>query len=266
MTAVVHIFEDALGYEQFMARWSRPLGQAFLNWFSAPANMRWLDVGCGTGIFTELISDTRSPVKVVGIDCARAQIEHACRKALCQRVEFRVADAQHLPFRAASFDLVASSLAINFVPDRPRAVAEMCRVARPGGLIAACVWDFAAGFSPSWPMRLGMSRVGVEAPPVAGADDSSREALASLFGQAGFEDIATTSIEVTASFADLDELWHAQTPGYAPITKAIAQMPEIARARLKEVVRAEMPTLADGRIAFRARANAVRGRRPAKIR
>src|ERR1041385_2370871 len=105
MTVIVHSFDDALGYEQFMARWSRPLGQAFLSWFSAPANMHWLDVGWGTGIFTQLISETCSPANVVGIDCAKAQIEHARRQVVCQRIEFRVADAQQLPFPAASFDL-----------------------------------------------------------------------------------------------------------------------------------------------------------------
>lgn len=264
MTAITHSFDDALGYEQFMGRWSRPLGLAFLGWLSAPANMQWLDVGCGTGILAHMISDTCSPAAVIGIDCAKAQIERASQSISSQDIEFQVADAQRLPFSDASFDVVASALVINFVPDRSRALAEMRRVARPGGLVAGCIWDFAAELSPSWPVRLGMSRLGIEAPPVTGAEHSSLDALTSMFQQAGFEDVATTSIEVTASFANFDELWLAQTPSYAPITKVIAHMPETARARLQEVVSAELPTLPDGRIAFRARANAVRGRAPGK--
>ena len=266
MGTVTHTFDDAVGYEQFMGRWSQPLGQAFLRWLSAPANMHWLDVGCGTGIFTHVILDTCCPTTVVGVDCAEAQIEHARRSVGGQHIEFRVADAQLLPFSDASFDVVASALAINFVPDRSRALAEMRRVARPGGHVAGCVWDFAAELSPSWPIRLGMSRIGIDAPPVTGAEDSSLDALISLFRQASFEDVETTSIEVTASFASFDELWRAQTPGYAPLTKAIAQTTSTARAKLKEAVRAGLPTLADGRIAYRARANAVRGRAPARRR
>jgi ubiquinone/menaquinone biosynthesis C-methylase UbiE len=262
VSAVTHSFDDALGYEQFMGRWSRTLGQAFLQWLSAPRNVKWLDVGCGTGIVTQMIWETGSPAAVIGIDCAAEQIEHARRFAGSPYVEFRVADAQLLPFPNASFDVVASTLAINFIPDRLRGLAEMRRVARPGGLVAGCVWDFAAELSPSWPVRVGMSRVGMKAPPVTGSEDSSLEAVMSLFQQAGLEDVTTTSIEVTASFASFDELWRTQTPTYAPLTKAIAEMPEMERAKLKEVVGAELPILPDGSITFCARANAARGRAP----
>jgi len=266
MTAIPHSFDDALAYEQFMGRWSRPLGQAFLRWLPVSPNMQWLDIGCGTGIFTQLISDTCSPAEVIGVDCAKAQIEHAVQSIGGERIAFRMADAQRLPFSDASFDVVASALVINFVPDRSRALAEMRRVTRPGGHVAACVWDFAAELSPSWPVRLGMSRVGIEAPPVPGAEHSSLGALTSMFQQAGLEDVRAISIDVTASFASFDELWHSQTPTYAPITRAIAQMPERTRARLQEVVSAELPPLLDGRIAFRACANAVRARAPSSRR
>lgn len=262
MTTVTHSFDDAPGYEQFMGRWSRPLGDAFLRWLSPAANMQWLDIGCGTGIFTRVIADTCSPAAVIGVDCATAQIEHACQSVGGRHIEFRVADAQHLPFLDASFDVVASALAINFVPDRSRALSEMRRVARPEGLVAGCVWDFASQLSPSWPVRLGMSRLGVEAPPVTGAEDSSLDALTSMFRRAGLQDVAAIPIEVTASFAGFDEVWRSQTPGYAPITKAIARMPDVTRARLRDVIRAELPALPGGSIAFRARANAIRGRVP----
>jgi SAM-dependent methyltransferase len=262
MPAITHTFDDAVAYEQFMGRWSRPLAKQFLGWLSAPNNVQWLDVGCGTGIFTKLILDMCSPAMVVGIDCADAQIQHARQSSVSERADFRIADAQLLPFSDVSFDVVASALTLNFVPDRSRALVEMRRVARPGGLIAGCVWDFAAELSPSWPVRLGMSRLGFEPPSVTGAEVSSLDALTTMFQQAGFEEVSTTSIDVTASFASFDEFWQSQTPSYAPITKAIARMPEVARATLQEMVIAELPSMPDGRIAFRARANAVRGQAP----
>jgi len=260
MTSVTHSFDDAVGYERFMGRWSRPLGQKFLGWLSVPKKMRWLDVGCGTGIFTQAILETCSPETVVGVDCAEAQIDHARHSEIGRSAEFRVADAQRLPFGGASFDVVASLLTINFLPDRARALSEMRRVAELGGVVAACVWDFVAELSPSWPLRRGMRRMGLKAAPVPGAEESGLHALIRLFGPAGFADVEHTSIEVEASFADFEEFWRAQTPSYAPTTKAIAQMSETGRAKLKEAVRAELPILADERIVYRARANAVSGR------
>lgn len=260
---MAHRFDDGAAYEQFMGRWSRALGQAFLAWAEPPMGAVWLDVGCGTGIFTELVFDACSPAAVVGIDCSQAQIEHARRRGIGLRADFRVADAQALPLLAASFDVVASALAINFIPDRPRALSEMRRVARPGGLVAVCVWDFAAELSPSWPLRRGMRRIGADAPPVAGTHDSSLDALASLFDRAGLEDIATISIDVKVAFDDLDDFWRAQTLHCAPTTDAISVMTRTERATLIDAIRSEIAVCSDGRIEYSARANALRARTPA---
>ena len=126
-----------------------PPAQSSLNGWHRLRGARWLDVGCGTGIFTELVLDTCSPAAVFAVDPAEAQIDHACRQPVAQRANFRVADALALPFPDATFDVVASALVINFIPDRPRALSEMRRVARAGGIVAGYVWDFAAELSPS---------------------------------------------------------------------------------------------------------------------
>jgi ubiquinone/menaquinone biosynthesis C-methylase UbiE len=87
-------------------------------------------LGCGTGLFTELILDTRSPAAVFAIDAAAAQIEHAGRKPVARCANFQIGDARALPFPDATFDVVASALVINFIFDRPRALSEMRRVTR----------------------------------------------------------------------------------------------------------------------------------------
>ena len=262
MLKTTHSFDDGAAYEQFMGQWSRALGVVFLRWAGPPAEARWLDVGCGTGIFTELVLNTCSPTAVYAVDTAKAQINHARCQPVGNLAEFRLADAQALPFPDSSFDVVASALVMNFIPDRPRALSEMRRVARPHGLVAGCVWDFAGELSPSWPLRLGMRRIGADVPQVPGTDDSSLGALISLFERAGFEEIATTSITVTVAFPDFDDFWHAQTPRYAPTTKIIDAMTNSDRASLMEVVRAEVPVLPDGRIEYSARANAIKARTP----
>jgi ubiquinone/menaquinone biosynthesis C-methylase UbiE len=252
-------FDDGDAYERFMGRWSRALGRRFLDWIGPPAAARWLDVGCGTGIFTQLILDACWPAAVSAVDPSNAQIQGACRVARRGIVELRLADAQALPFADASFDIVASTLVINFIPDRPRALSEMCRVARPGGLVAGCVWDFAAELSPSWPLRRAMRRMGVDAPSVPGREDSSANALARLFSAAGLETITMTSVEVMVPFANFDELWRSQTQRYALTTKLIDAMSPGDRLKLMDALRAELPALADGSIRYSARANAIKG-------
>lgn len=262
MLETPHRFDDSAAYEQFMGRWSRAIGAPFLDWVAPPAGARWLDVGCGTGIFTELVLDTCTPAAVDAVDAAEAQIDHARRRPVGQRANFGIADAQALPFPDSTFDVVASALVINFIPDRLRALSEMRRVARSGGLVAGSVWDFAAELSPSWPLRLGMRRIGADVPHVPGTRDSSLEALHSLFERAGFESIATTTVDVTVQFPDFDAFWQAQTPSYSPTSKIIAAMTSSDRTRLIEALRAGLPVRPDGGIVYSARANAIKVRVP----
>lgn len=259
MVELAHRFDDGAAYELFMGRWSRAAGSVFLDWLAAPRNARWLDVGCGTGVFTQLIFDRCQPVAVSAVDPAPAQIDYALRQDIARHASFQVADAQSLPFGDGDFDVVVSALVINFIPDPARALAEKRRVARPGGLVAGYVWDFAAERSPSWPLRLGMRQCGVDVPGTPGARDSSLDVLGSLFERAGCEGIATTSIDVKVPFADFDQFWQAQTPSYSPIANTIAALTENDRMRLIEAVRTGLPGYSDGKIEYSARANAIKG-------
>ena len=170
-----------------------------------------------------------------------------------------LADAQSLPFADGSFDVVASALVINFVPDRPRAVAEMRRVARPGGTVAGYVWDFAARRGTGWPLIRGMVQIGLEVPRVPGADDSA-EALHSLFDRAGLADIAVRPIEIKVMSNNFDDYWSAQTPAFSPNGRLIAALSETDRARLKGAVRAIVLPDGGSNIAYPATANAWKAR------
>src|SRR5262249_11720668 len=146
-------FDDGAAYEQFVGTWGRAAGSMFLDWLDPPKRADWLDVGCGTGPFTELVVENCSPASLVGIDPAVAQIRYATRKPVGARAHFRIGLAQALPLEDAAVDVVASALVINFIPDRLRALSEMGRVARPGGLVGGYIWDFQAELSPSGPFR-----------------------------------------------------------------------------------------------------------------
>jgi ubiquinone/menaquinone biosynthesis C-methylase UbiE len=256
-----HSFDDGEAYEQFMGRWSREIGKAFLTWLQPPEGAHWLDVGCGTGIFTKLISDTCSPASVVAIDPSESQIAHARAQVTRTKAEFRLADAQDLPFPDKTFDIVASALVVNFVPHKARAMSEMRRTVRPGGFVAACVWNFAAELSPSGPLRRAMRRIGIEAPPIPGTDISSPAVLADLLEKAGLKGLNTDSFEVAVSFRDFDDYWRSQTPHYAPVTSVIAAMSLRDRLRLMEAVRDYLQPSCDG-VGYSASAIAVKGYRP----
>jgi len=255
-------FTDGAGYERLMARWTRAAGTTFLDWLVPPSGACWLDVGCGTGVFTELVVEMCSPASVIAIDPSQAQIDLALTKPVAQRADFRVADAQTLPFSDCTFDIVVSSLVINFIADRPRALDEMRRVCKPGGVIAGYVWDFAAERSPNAPIRFGLQQIGAKPPPVPGAEDSRPEALTSLFAGSKLADIATKIIDVTMSYPDFQEFWQSQTPSYHPTGKAIAALSDSDREKVRASVRASLPAGPDGTITHSARANAIRAIAP----
>jgi SAM-dependent methyltransferase len=257
-----HTFDDGAAYERFMGRWSRAAGAVFLDWVAPPSDARWLDVGCGTGVFTELVLDRCAPTTVVAIDPSAAQIKLARSKQVAQRADFRVADAQALPFPDGAFDVVASALVINFIPDPARALAEMRRVARPGGVLAGYVWDFAGSRSPGSVLRRAMRRAGTDGPAVSGTETSRLDAIRALFAQAGLQEIAGRTIDVTVSFPDFEDFWQSQTLGSNPTSKVIATLPESDRAQLIAAARAELRAGPDGTFAYSARANAIKARVP----
>jgi len=262
MQDLAYRFDDSAAYERFMGSWSRAVGDVFLPWLSPPRDARWLDVGCGTGIFTKLIFDRAAPAEVFAVDPEVVQIDHARWQPSLRQANFRIADGCALPFAEAMFDIVASALVINFIPDRRRAISEMRRVSRPGGLIGGYIWDFAAEASPSWPLRRGLQASGFEAPAIAGTQDSNLGGLHLLFAQAGLEGIGTRSIEVAVSFPDFETFWQAQRPTYSPTTSIIENMSAADRARLIDAVRAALPTSSGGEIEYVARANAIKANVP----
>ena len=130
-------------YEPYVGRWSRRVAVQLLHWLGVPAGGAWLDVGCGTGALSAVILERAQPREVVGVDPSPYFVSYAQQRLNDPRASFRVGDAQALPLAAASFDAAAAALVLNFVPNPALAVAEMARTVKPGGTVAAYVWDYA---------------------------------------------------------------------------------------------------------------------------
>ena len=141
-------FDDGAAYEAFMGRWSRLVGEPFLDWLAPSNGLRWIDVGCGNGAFTELVVERCSPSHVRGIDPSDAQLAFARSRLQGRPASFDEGDAMALPYAGAAFDAAVMALVIFFVPDPARGVAEMARVVRPGGSVSAYAWDILGGGFP----------------------------------------------------------------------------------------------------------------------
>jgi len=249
-------FPDGRAYDRAMGRLSRVAGAEFLDWLSLPYGLRWLDVGCGTGSFTELILDRNAPSRIAAIDPSREQIAFANSKPSAGRIEYRQGDATSLPFGDGEFDVAVMALVIQYIPDPARAMSEIARVVRPGGTVAAYVWP---GPEDGHPMRLLNEAVkSVGGPPRDRPGNQVRtiDSLVTLFDGAGLNDIDSRAIDIEIEFADFEECWSSQS---AIVTRG---MNDTDADRLAAALRERVPADQTGRIAYDARANAIRGRVP----
>jgi len=253
-------FDDGAAYERMMGIWSRLPGEIFLNWIAPEKNLRWLDIGCGNGAFTQLIVERCAPADMQGLDTSQEQIAYAKARPETRMAHYQVGNALDLPFEAQSFDAVTMALVIFFLPDPLKGVQEMARVVRPGGSVSAYAWDIVGGASPIEPIRAEMRALGLT-PAHAPADDASRcETMRDLWQAAGLVDVETRQIEVKRSFPNFEDFWVTTLQG-SILGPAISRMAEPDRQRLEDAVRARLK-VETGPVTYSARANAVKGVRP----
>lgn len=254
-------FNDGAGYERMMGTWSRLVGDVFLDWLAPARGLRWIDIGCGNGAFTQQIVDRCAPAEVLGIDPSEGQLSFARTRPAAQLAKFQLGDSMALPAADHSFDAAVMALVIFFVPDPVKGVAEMVRVVRPGGLIAAYAWDMLGGGFPLESLRIEMAASGFPAPLPPSVDASRLDAMQKLWKDAGLEDIEMRQITVQRTFANFDELWTISQLG-SSVGPALAKMPLGDIEKLKERLRVRWPADNQGRITCSARANAVKGHVP----
>ena len=199
-------YDDGAGYERYMGSWSRLAGEVFLDWLAPRPGLRWIDIGCGNGAFTELLVQRCAPAEVQGIDPSEAQLAFARARPAARGAAFQQGDAMSLPFPQDRFDAAVMALVIFFVPDPARGVADMVRVVCPGGTVATYAWDMLGGGFPLEPIQAEMRAMGLSRAP-AEPGRITDGCPAELVDGAGLEAVETREITVQRTFADFDEFW-----------------------------------------------------------
>jgi SAM-dependent methyltransferase len=255
-------WDDGSTYEAYVGRWSRIVARRFLQWLAVPAGAAWLDFGCGTGALSQTILAEAAPRLVVGCDRSSGYVALARERTGDAHAQFVVAELPALPRVDGGFDVVVSGLVLNFLPHPGDGVSALRQRARPGGVVAAYVWDYAEGMQ----LIRGFWDAAIALDPAARPlDEGVRfplcrpDALAQLFGSAGLRDVRVDPIDVPTRFRDFDDYWRPFLGGQGPAPGYVRDLSREHRDRLREALRERLPAAADGSIGLTARAWAVRG-------
>ena len=261
-SSVVGAAVDA--YDRHVGRYGPELAREMVRVVAARGGQRALDVGCGTGALTVALAEVLGGASVAGIDPSERFVA-ACR-ARVPGAEVRVGTGEELPWGDDEFDLVLAQLVVDGMNDARRGAAEMRRVARPGGVLLACIWDFEGDMSLLRAVWDSAVEVDAELARSFGADGrnpfSRPHELEELWRTTGLERVDLGKLEAGADYADFDDLWYPFANGVGNLGRFHEALGEAGRERFK---RGAAERLGSPSARFRLTATAwyVRGTAPA---
>jgi SAM-dependent methyltransferase len=265
VSAEQRMFSQADSYDRFMGRWSQLIAPSLVEFSQVDDVGAVLDVGSGTGALAFAVRDATTTTRVLGIDLSREYVSHAAAKSGDARVRFEVGDAQALHLQDASFDRTMSLLVLNFVPDRRRALAEMIRVTKPGGVLSAAVWEYGEGMEM---LRVFWDEATALDPAIAPRDERHmplcrQGELSAFFRAANLDAVAETALVATLRFASFDDYWEPFQLGQGPAGAYVAKLSSAHQARLRNRLRQRLLSNEANRpIELSARAWAAKGTVP----
>ncbi len=232
---------DASAYEQLMGRWSKRLAPLLIDFAGLADGERILDVGCGNGSLTFALAKTAGLTEIAAIDYSPVFVAEAIRRNSDPRVHIRQADACDLPFADGTFDRALALLVLHFVPEAGKAVAQMRRVVRSGGVVAATVWDHYGGMPG---MRMMVDTV-------AALNESGRQLrnrycfqpmmqpgeMNRTFVEQGLVEVSEAELLLRMDYQNFDDYWAPIAAGEGPLGKYIATFDPPERARTEAAVR-----------------------------
>jgi len=256
--AEAKMFTMGSAYEQYMGRWSRLLVPGYLQFVGAKDGQRFLDVGTGTGAVAAAVEAALKSSQVAGIDPSAGFVGYAKKNAKSDRVQFEVGDAQALRFGDASFDQTMALLVVNFIPDHDKAIRELRRVTRPGGVVSSCVWDYGEGMES---LRIFWDEVVALDPAAEPKHERNMKLtrqgqLGGLWKSAGLANIQEKPLVIDQAFASFDDYRGPFLKGTGPGGAYVAALSEDRRQQLEKNLRGR---LGNGAFTLKAKAWCVRG-------
>ena len=259
---------DAAAYERSMGRWSRRLAPGFIAFAGLDGVRSVLDVGCGTGSLLFELAANSALHRLEGLDASDIYVRAALDRSADPRIGIQHGDACAMPFDDAAFDAALSQLVLQFIPDPAAAVAEMRRVVRPGGIVAAAVWNSGGGMPHQ---RMFWDTAAMLDPAAAALRGQTfnrpmtrRGDLRSLFEQTGLEDVSESSETIWMDFDGFDDFWGPIASGEGTLGKYVTALPAEAASRLQRHLQAAYEAgRPDGPRPFACTAHTCRGRVPA---
>lgn len=232
-------YGDADGYDAYMGAWSAALSPVFLDFVSVVAPTCILDVGCGTGNLLAALAEGYPRTNLIGVDPSPSLLSKAMKRPELAGATLLAGYVEHLPLETGRADYTLSMLVLQEFSDRPRALAEMRRVTRVGGVVAACQWDFAR-----MPVIAALIEAIATVNPVAGRRISTgspavfadEEELLLHWDQAGFGDINAGHVTVRREFASFEHLWSPLEAGSTPSTLTLASLPTAERVAVRSLM------------------------------
>lgn len=258
---------DGPGYERQMGRWSRRLAPLLIDFASMAHAGRVLDVGCGTGSLTFALADRPDTDAVVGVDVSSKYIAHCLSRAADPRIRFEFGDATALRFEDRSFDHALCLLVLQFIPDPDRAVREMRRVTRSGGIVAAATWDTRGGLVTR---RMLYDTAAVIDPNAAARRASAcvrpmsrKDGLARAWAEAGLVDTEVGSLTIRMDYPSFLDFWSSIDGRDGPAADYLAGLDAETKLTLRGLIEAAyLDGEVDGPRSYAATAWAVKGRVP----
>jgi SAM-dependent methyltransferase len=241
-------------YDRFMGRYSVLLSAQLADLAGVHDGQRVLDVGCGPGALTAELVQRLGPAAVAAVDPAEQFV--AAARERHPDVSVQRASAEDLPFPDDAFDAALAQLVVHFMSDPAAGVAEMRRVTRPDGVVAACVWDHGSGrgpLSPLWEAAKQLDPGVHDESELAGSQEGD---LSRLFEAAGLREIEETALEVSLEHPSFEDWWEPFTLGVGPAGAYVAGLDPERRAQLRDLCRAQLP---DAPFVLTSRAWTARG-------
>ncbi|MEO5575698.1 MAG: class I SAM-dependent methyltransferase [Gaiellaceae bacterium] len=229
----------AEAYDRFMGRYSAQLSPGLADLAGVGPGQKLIDVGCGPGALTAELVRRFGPDAVAAVDPSEQFVSAARQRH--PGVDIRRAAAEDLPFPDGTFDAALAQLVVHFMTDPVAGLADMARVTRPDGVVAACVWDLAGGrapISPFWQAARGLDSDVADESDLAGTRPGH---LVELFGAAGLRDIEEAELFATGEFGSFEDWWEPFTLGVGPAGAHARSLGDIELSALRERCRQLLP-------------------------